>query len=207
VPSATIRALAAGHDEHGGKAAVVDEVIETAGRQLRLLRQARGLTLAELAERAGLTDGYLSSVERGKIAPSLSSLATIAAVLGSDMSVFFPTTTRDHVHVHRAGRQDHLRVAASSNETYTILSARSVLPNFTGLIEDLVPSDADTTYSFFGERFLVVLGGEIELQIDTTTYRLGPGRMIHYSAHPNHRLRVVSEQVAQMLWVVTPALL
>jgi len=98
-------------------------------------------------------------------------------------------------------------VAAGSNETYTILSARSVVPNFTGLIEDLVPSDADTTYSFFGERFLVVLGGEIELQIDTTTYRLGPGRMIHYSAHPNHRLRVVSEQVAQMLWVVTPALL
>lgn len=186
---------------------MVEEVIETAGRQLRLLRQARGLTLAELAGRAGLTDGYLSSVERGATAPSLSSLATIAAVLGSDMSVFFPTISRGRVHVHRAARGDHLRVAAGSNETYTILSARSVAPNFTGLIEDLVPSAADTNYSFFGERFLVMLDGEIELRIDTTAYRLGRNRMIHYSAHPNHRLRVVSEQPAQMLWVVTPALL
>jgi transcriptional regulator with XRE-family HTH domain len=186
---------------------VVDEVIETAGRQLRLLRQARGLTLAELAERAGLTDGYLSSVERGTTSPSLSSLATIAAVLGSDMSVFFPTTTRGQVHVHRAGRGDHLRIAAGSNETYTILSARSVSPNFTGLIEDLVPTESAMSRSFFGERFLVMLDGEVELQIDTTTYRLGPGKMIHYSAHPNHRLRVVSEQAARILWVVTPALL
>lgn len=165
------------------------------------------MTLTDLAERAGLTDGYLSGVERGMTAPSLSSLATIAAVLGTDMSVFFPTTARGHIHVHRADRADHLRVAAGSNETYTILSARSVAPNYTGLIEDLVPSDADTTYSFFGERFLLILDGEIELQIDTTIYRLGPNRMIHYSAHPNHKLRVVSEQAAQILWVVTPALL
>ncbi|SHH01014.1 transcriptional regulator, XRE family with cupin sensor [Jatrophihabitans endophyticus] len=186
---------------------MVDEVIETAGRQLRLLRQSRGLTLAELAGHTGLSDGYLSSVERGTTSPSLSSLATIAAVLGSDMSVFFPTTTRGHVHVHRAAGEDHLRIAAGSNETYTILSARSVAPNFTGLIEDIGPAAEDTTYSFFGERFLVMLTGAIELQIDTTTYRLGAGQMIHYSAHPNHRLRVVSDHPAQILWVVTPALL
>jgi transcriptional regulator with XRE-family HTH domain len=185
----------------------VDEVIERAGRQLRLLRQARGLTLAELAERAGCSDGYLSSIERGTTAPTLSSLATIAAVLGSDMSVFFPTASRERVHVHRSARTGHLRIAASGNETYTILSARSVDPAFTGLIEEIEPSDADTSYSFFGERFLVLLSGEIELRIDATTYRLRPGETMHYSSHPNHVLHVTSPQPAHILWVVTPALL
>ena len=172
-----------------------------------MLRQARGLTLAELGERAGLSDGYLSSVERGVTAPTLSSLGTIAAVLGSDMSVFFPTKDRDQVHIHRAERGSHLRVAATSTETYTILSARSVAPNFTALIEDIAPTATDTAYSFFGERLLVMLAGAIELRIDTTTYHLGPGQMIHYSSHPSHVLRVVSSEPAQILWVVTPALL
>jgi len=186
---------------------VVDEVIERVGRQLRLLRKARGMTLAELADRAGLSDGYLSSVERGSTVPSLSSLATIAAVLGSDMSVFFPAGARDHVYVHRAAESAHLRVATASTETYTILSARSVDPSFTGLLEDIAPSGADTSYSFFGERFLVMLAGEIELRIDATSYRLGPGEMIHYSSHPSHILHVTSAEPAQILWVVTPALL
>ncbi|HJQ00728.1 MAG TPA: XRE family transcriptional regulator [Jatrophihabitans sp.] len=185
----------------------MDEVIERAGRRLRMLRQARGLTLAELAERAGCSDAHLSSVERGTTAPTLSSLATIAAVLGSDMSVFFPNRERTAVHLHRASEGDHLRIAASGNEIYTILSARSVDPSFTGLIEDIAPSDSDTSYSYFGERFLVMLSGQIELRIDATSYRLGPGEMIHYSSHPNHTLHVTSPEPAHILWVVTPALI
>lgn len=172
-----------------------------------MLRQARGLTLSELAERAGCSDGHLSSVERGITAPTLSSLATIAAVLGSDMSVFFPSVERTHVHVHRAAENGHLRIAASGNEIYTILSARSVDPSFTGLIEDIAPSEEDTSYSFFGERFLLMLSGTIELRIDATTYQLGPGEMIHYSSHPNHVLHVTSPEPAHILWVVTPALI
>jgi transcriptional regulator with XRE-family HTH domain len=185
----------------------VDEVIVRAGRRLRQLRQARGLTLAELAQRAGCSDAHLSSVERGTTAPTLSALATIAAVLGSDMSVFFPSSERTHVHVHRASVGGHLRIAAGADETYTILSARSVDPSFTGLIEDIAPSDSHTSYSYFGERFLVMLSGQIELRIDATTYQLSPGEMIHYSSHPNHVLHVTSVEPAHILWVVTPALI
>lgn len=185
----------------------MDEVIEQAGRQLRLLRRARGLTLSELAERAGCTDGYLSSVETGATTPTLSSLATLAAVLGSDMSVFFPTRQRDPIHVHRASDDRHLRVAASHSETYTILSARSVDPSFTGLIEEIAPSPAGNSYSYFGERFLLMLAGEIELRVGSTTHQLTPGDSIHYSSHPDHLLRVTSAQPANILWIVTPALI
>jgi len=185
----------------------VDELASRAGRQLRLLRKAKGLTLAELADRAGCTDGYLSAVEKGGTTPTLSSLATLAAILGTDMSVFFPTVERDRVHIHRAAETRHLRVAASSEETYTILSARSVAPAFTGLLEDLRPSDSETSYSFFGERFLLVLSGSVDLRIDATTYSLGPGDTIHYSSHPDHLLRATSAEPATLLWVVTPALI
>jgi transcriptional regulator with XRE-family HTH domain len=185
----------------------VDEVIERVGRQLQLLRRARGLTLAELASRAGCTDGYLSNVEKGVTVPTLSSIATLAAVLGSDMTAFFPTAAREQVHVHRAGELDHLRVAASGTETYTILSARSVDPSFTGLLDEIRPSPSDTSYSYFGERFLVMLDGTIELRIGSAIHQLGPGDSVHYSSHPDHLLRVTSATPATILWIVTPALL
>jgi len=186
----------------------MDEVVDRVGGRLRRLRRARNLTLAELADRAGLTDGYLSNVEKGVTTPSLSALATLAAVLGSDMSVFFPPTGASRVHVHRADEMDHLRVANSSAETYTVLSARSVDPTFTGLLDHITPSETDTySYSYFGERLLLMLEGEIEMRIGGTVHRLGPGDSLHYSSHPEHTLRVVSETPAVILWVVTPAIL
>ncbi|WP_165949835.1 helix-turn-helix domain-containing protein [Micromonospora sp. KC207] len=185
----------------------MDEVIERVGRQLRLLRRARGLTLAELASRAGCTDGYLANVEKGVTTPTLSSIATLAAVLGSDMTAFFPTKPREQVHIHRADELDHLRVAASGTETYTVLSARSVNPSFTGLLDEILPSPAGTSYSYFGERFLLMLDGTVELRIGSTAYPLGPGDSLHYSSHPDHLLRVTSATPATILWIVTPALL
>lgn len=185
----------------------MDEVVEQVGGRLRRLRRARGLTLAALAERAGFTAGYLSNVETGVGVPTLSALATLAAVLGADMSAFFPTVGRQRVHVHRAVEMDHLRIARSSSETYTILSARSVDPSFTGLLDEIVPSESDTAYTYFGERLLLVLDGEIELRIGSTPHRLGPGETLHYSSHPEHTLKVVSPTPATVLWIVTPALL
>jgi transcriptional regulator with XRE-family HTH domain len=185
----------------------VDEVIERVGRQLRLLRRARGLTLAELASRAGCTDGYLSNVEKGVTVPTLSSIATLAAVLGSDLTAFFPTQPDEQVHVHRAADLSHLRIAASATESYTILSARSVQPSFTGLLDEIQPSPSDTSYSYFGERFLLMLDGTVELRVGSARYELGPGDTIHYSSHPDHLLRVTSPGPAVILWIVTPALL
>lgn len=185
----------------------MDEVIERVGRQLRLLRRARGLTLGELASRAGCTDGYLANIEKGVTAPTLSSIATLAAVLGSDLTAFFPSAPREQVHVHRAADMSHLRVAASSTETYAILSARSVDPSFTGLLDEILPSSAGTSYSYFGERFLLMLEGSVELRIGSAVHPLGPGDSVHYSSHPDHLLRVTSPTPATILWIVTPALL
>jgi len=185
----------------------LDHVAENVGRQLRRLRRSRGLTLAELAARAGCTSGYLSSVENGSTTPTLSSISTLAAVLGSDMSGFFAPAEAERVHVHRAKDQQRLRIAPRANQTYTILSATKLEPSFTGLIEELVQPTDDTSYSYLGERFMLVLDGEVELRVAAETYKLGPGDTIHYSSHPDHYLCVTSEEPAHMFWIVTPALL
>ena len=57
------------------------DIREQFGRILREMRIAKGLTQEELAFRAGMSVPYLSDIERGKSAPSLSMLADLALAL------------------------------------------------------------------------------------------------------------------------------
>src|SRR4051794_41788339 len=55
---------------------------EALGARLRRRRRARGLTLAEVAARAGVSPQYLSELERGRKDPSSEMLAAVAGALG-----------------------------------------------------------------------------------------------------------------------------
>ena len=55
------------------------------GSRIRALRQARRLTLRALAERSGVTESFLSQVEREVTSPSIASVQRIAR--GLDLSI------------------------------------------------------------------------------------------------------------------------
>ena len=58
------------------------------GEALRVRRKDMGLTMQTVADKAGLWVGFISQVERGLATPSLGSLASIAAVLETQVSAF-----------------------------------------------------------------------------------------------------------------------
>src|SRR5207244_8805209 len=53
------------------------------GPRLRKLRKRQGLSLAEAAERAGVSAGFLSSVELSHSKPSVSTLSRLAGAYGT----------------------------------------------------------------------------------------------------------------------------
>lgn len=55
----------------------------SAGPALRALREQSGLTAREVAERAGVSESYLSRAENGKVAPAASWIAVVAAAIAS----------------------------------------------------------------------------------------------------------------------------
>jgi len=52
------------------------------GRKLKALRERRGVSQAELAERAGLSREYVNKLEAGKYDPTLGTLGCLAKALG-----------------------------------------------------------------------------------------------------------------------------
>ncbi|MEW9671177.1 helix-turn-helix domain-containing protein [Ammoniphilus sp. 3BR4] len=59
------------------------------GKRIQRLRQDKGLSLSELAERAGVAKSYLSTIERDiQSNPSIQFLEKISAVLGVSVNAF-----------------------------------------------------------------------------------------------------------------------
>ncbi|TIN79664.1 MAG: helix-turn-helix transcriptional regulator, partial [Mesorhizobium sp.] len=56
---------------------------------IRALRKARGLTLAEIALKLDRSVGWVSQVERGLSIPSLGDLRAFAELFGVPLSLFF----------------------------------------------------------------------------------------------------------------------
>jgi DNA-binding XRE family transcriptional regulator len=67
--------------------AAVWAAIESGEHAVRAIRKFRGLTQTEVAERAGLRQGYIADIEAGKKAGSAASLKAIAAALGVPLDV------------------------------------------------------------------------------------------------------------------------
>ena len=61
---------------------------EQIGAKIRNLRNQNGLTQEELADRTELTKGFISQMERGLTAPSVSTLLDIVECLGTNLSDF-----------------------------------------------------------------------------------------------------------------------
>ena len=85
-------------------------------RDIRALRKARGLTLAELGARLKRSIGWLSQVERGLSAPSLADLRAFAELFGVPLSLFFgheAEREEERGVVVRSGRRRSIRIASA----------------------------------------------------------------------------------------------
>ena len=60
---------------------------EVLARDIRALRKARGLTLAEIALKLGRSVGWVSQVERGLSTPSLADMRAFAALFDVTIEV------------------------------------------------------------------------------------------------------------------------
>ena len=59
------------------------------GKKIKQMRNQKGLTQEELADRCELTKGYISQLENNLNSPSIATLTDILSALGSNLAEFF----------------------------------------------------------------------------------------------------------------------
>lgn len=73
--------------------------IKELGKKIKKIRKERGLTLMELAEKSGVSQGYLSRIENGRHDPTFSVLLQIARALQIQVSMLYQEEKQKYEHI------------------------------------------------------------------------------------------------------------
>lgn len=187
--------------------AELGDIDERVGREIRHLRKARGATLTDLSKKAGLSQGYLSQIERGISSPSVKALHSISRALGVTISWFFsPSATTDTELRDFVVRADNRRsLKFSSGIVDELLS-----PNLGRKIELLrcvFPPGAESgtePYTHRGEEAGIVMSGTLNLWLGKKQIVLKEGDSFAFSSDTPHRYNNPTEQETIVIWAITP---
>jgi transcriptional regulator with XRE-family HTH domain len=174
------------------------------GTRIRSLRQARQLTLRELSERAGVTESFLSQVEREVATPSIASVQRIARGLDLSIAQLFAEEASSGRVVRRAQRRrvTYPGLKAVDEFLTTNLAGRlqvilSTIEPGGGTGEEPYTHDSD-------EEVVVVLAGSLDLWVADEHYVLHEGDAITFPSRIPHWNMNRGETPASVLFCLTP---
>ena len=180
-----------------------DDHAQEVGPRLRRLRRRQRTTLKEIATRAGITESFLSQLERGLAGVSLPTLQRIAEALGTTVGELFGPDHSGRPHVVRREQRSIMEMKGWRNH---LLTPR-LLHNLEVFWIELDPgqSTADVPYTHGNsDEVLILLKGEVELRIDGQPHRLEPGDSIAYSSAVPHVVCNPGETVAEAIIALSP---
>ena len=171
------------------------------GSKIKELRVLKGLTQEELADRAELSKGFISQLERDLTSPSIATRVDILQCLGTDLKTFFDDTEDDRVVF---GKDDYFE------KTDTELHNRVewIIPNAQKNIMEpirLTLEPGGSTYPdnpHEGEEFGYVLSGSISIVVGNKRYKAKKGEAFYFE--PKFKHYIESKGGAVIIWVSSP---
>ena len=174
------------------------------GRRVRAARLARRLTLEEVVSRAQFTVSWLSKLENGQLTPSLDGLVKLAEVLecGVETLVQGLSVPPQYVVVKQGeGRTEPSRDSRGGYTTENLAdqwrdrAMNPMIVNLSGVGNRHHPDNHD------GERFLMVLEGEVKLEYGNELIHLDTGDTVYIYAAIPHVLAPAGRGTAKVLSV------
>lgn len=195
-----------------------EEGLAAFGAEVRQLRKARQMTLAELAKSSGVSISHLSAIERGTVNASLNKISRIAEALAVPEEWFFNRRPGhgplERAYVVRQSNRRNLNLLYSepveqSGYSDQLLSSSIGGGFYLGISEYRPQSEqvVDQYFSRDGELHGVVLEGELQLSLETETINVRAGDSFSFPGNILHVLRNVTDQPARLIWVNSPVII
>ena len=199
--------------EHGPAAREVGEAVPSAGRleraigmQVRRLRLAAGMSLADLALLTGISKPMLSKIENAHTSCSLTTLTTLADSLDVPVTSLFRDADIPREAVFTPAGQGGRIVARGTRigHDYTLLGAlrgphKRMEAHLVTLTER---SEEFPLFQHPGTELLYMLEGEMVYGHGDTSYRMRPGDALQLDGEGPHGPRELVELPIRFLSVV-----
>ena len=175
------------------------------GAQLRAARLAARMSMAEVAEQAGLTKGFVSKLERDLANVSVASLIRLCDALGVSVGSLFQAPKGEVVH-----RDARPQINFGGRKMTEYLLTPSGEKRVQAILSDIEPGGGSGSepYSLPADvEFVFVLAGQLEVIVAGEQITLEQGDAFTFPADMQHTFRASSRAgTTQVLWVVSPAL-
>ncbi len=173
------------------------------GDKIKSIRVKMGLTQEELANRAELSKGFISQLERDLTSPSIATLIDILECLGTDLKEFFSTNANEKVVFKTEDfferEDDELKHkiewivpnAQKNSMEPIILTLKSE-----GVSPTYHPSEC--------EVFGYVMKGRVTLVIGEQTFKIKSGESFYHKANDTYYIENNGKTEASIMYVSTP---
>ncbi|NLL70755.1 MAG: cupin domain-containing protein [Epulopiscium sp.] len=173
------------------------------GEKIKQLRMKNGLTQEELANRAELSKGFISQVERDLTSPSIATLVDILECLGTNLKDFFNETVDEKIVFSKDDMFETENRDLLNNIKWLVPNAQK--NDMEPILVTLQPggqSEMDDPHE--GEEFGYVLAGSIHLHLGSQIYKAKKGESFYFKATRNHYISNGGKTPALVLWICTP---
>ncbi|MGL5435097.1 MAG: helix-turn-helix domain-containing protein [Lachnospiraceae bacterium] len=171
------------------------------GAKLKELRVLKGLTQEELADRAELSKGFISQLERDLTSPSIATLMDILQCLGTTIGDFFNEAPEEQIVF---GKTDYFE----KHDTDLKNGVKWIIPNAQKNVMEpimLTLEAGGETYPdnpHEGEEFGYVMQGTVSIHLGNKTHKAKKGESFYFIPDKKHHLS--SKTGAVLLWVSSP---
>jgi len=171
------------------------------GAKLKELRILKGLTQEDLANRAELSKGFISQLERDLTSPSIATLMDILQCLGTTISDFFNETPEEQIVFGQADYFEKLDADLKNVIQWIIPNAqKNVMEPLMLTLAAGGRTNPDNPHE--GEEFGYVLRGSVTIHLGSRIYKAKKGESFYFKADKKHYL--FSKAGAALLWVSSP---
>ncbi len=176
------------------------------GSLLRRRRKEKGFTLKELAQKAGLSEGFLSQVENNVKAPSVPNLVKVCDALGAEMGPLFDELkNQQNMFLFRKKEWSEVDVPHTGFATRRFCppEVRNLIDSAVIILEHgkSIPVRKDIKN---GQEVLCLLQGSLELEHGNEKMTMTAGDSVHLWTDPQQQaITNTGDTTAVLLWVGT----
>jgi transcriptional regulator with XRE-family HTH domain len=174
------------------------------GERLRAIRLLRRLKLREVADAAGVSESFVSQLERGRSSASVATLQRLATALGIEVSDLF---AGGHPPQPRVLRRESRQLLEWGHLGRKALLTPKPFHSLEVVAAEFEPggSTGDEPYTHGdSEELLLVLAGHVQVQLGTELLDLSTGDSVNYRSSTPHRVANRGDENAEVLFVISP---
>ena len=173
------------------------------GSRLKELRILKGLTQEELADRAELSKGFISQLERDLTSPSIATLVDILQCLGTNLKDFFWDVSDDQVVFHDSDYFEKEDTELKNKIEWIIPNAqKNMMEPIRLTLEPGGSTYPDIPHE--GEEFGYVLSGSVTIHLGQKIFKAKKGESFYFTPNTQHYITASKRTGAVLIWVSTP---